>query len=58
MRPSMAGDLVAICLHSVNQARPISLWVIDGSFAEISACDKEGSLDIILLKTMKLVSLD
>jgi hypothetical protein len=53
MRPGMAGHLVAFSNHTLNDSRPGSGCIINGSFTEIVASDEESSLHIVAGKLIK-----
>jgi hypothetical protein len=46
VRPSMAGDLMAIGYHALDDVGPRG-GCIDGAFAEVVACDEEGGFEAV-----------
>lgn len=50
MRPGVAGDLVAFVDHALDEGSPRQFWVVDGAFAQVTACYEEGGLCISGLK--------
>lgn len=49
MRPSVAGYLVTVADHASDESRPWQVWVVDGSFAEVSSSDVKGCLGVVFL---------
>lgn len=53
MRPCVTGDLVAVSDHSSDESRPCCIWVVDGSFAEVSSSDVKGRFGIVFLEILE-----
>lgn len=53
VRPCVTGDLVAISDHSPDESRPCCIWVVDGSFAEVSSSDVEGRFGVVFLDLLE-----